>query len=497
MLGAFLFIPFLIHAQFIFDDNCNNAYKAILSMRFKDASDCLDLEKKLQPDNRITAYLENYIDFMTLFIDEDRAKFEKLRGNEAVRVKFLEKADKSSPYYKFCLALVKLQWGFIHLKFGEYITAVNEIRKASQLLEANKTDYPNFVLNYSGLGIIHTITGLIPEQYKWLANLMGLEGSVEQGVNDLESIISYQGNDEVVRMFKPEILFYLAFIQVNLKKDKTEALNILRQSDFTMDKNENDRNPLSVYYRSSILMKTGFNDEAIKILSGFSNPPDRHPILFLDYLTGVSELNCLDPKADIHFLEFLNKFHGMNYLKAACQKLAWSALIHGDMKRYEVYIGMVLKVGYTYVDEDKQALKEAQKKEIPNVTLLRARLLFDGGYYSRALHELLDRSLSTTLFSKKDLLEYIYRLGRIYHEMGNIAKAIQNYETAISLGAELPYYFAANAALQLGIIYEGAGKYAEAGKYYRLSLSMPVEEYKNSLSQKAKAGLARIKKGKP
>ena len=56
-----------------------------------------------------------------------------------------------------------------------------------------------------------------------------------------------------------------------------------------------------------------------------------------------------------------------------------------------------------------------------------------------------------------------------------------------------PYYFAANAALQLGIIYEKQADFKKAAEYYELAQSMENVEYKNSINQKAKAGLNRIK----
>jgi hypothetical protein len=75
LLGAFLFLPNLIFAQFYFDGNCTNAYKYILAMRFSDAKRSIELEKKTRPSNRVPVYFENYIDFLTLFINEDPSQY--------------------------------------------------------------------------------------------------------------------------------------------------------------------------------------------------------------------------------------------------------------------------------------------------------------------------------------------------------------------------------------------------------------------------------------
>jgi tetratricopeptide (TPR) repeat protein len=62
----------------------------------------------------------------------------------------------------------------------------------------------------------------------------------------------------------------------------------------------------------------------------------------------------------------------------------------------------------------------------------------------------------------------------------------------IKNGSESEYYYAANSALQLGLIYEKRKDYKKARIYYEKARSMENEEYKNSIDQKAKAGLSRI-----
>jgi tetratricopeptide (TPR) repeat protein len=94
-------------------------------------------------------------------------------------------------------------------------------------------------------------------------------------------------------------------------------------------------------------------------------------------------------------------------------------------------------------------------------------------------------------------VEYTYRLGRIYHETGDTEKAIDYYQQTVTRGKTEPYYFAAGAAYQMGLLYENMGNDARAVSAYSLCLSIKPVEYKTSLHQKAKAGLKRLKTGKP
>jgi hypothetical protein len=67
------------------------------------------------------------------------------------------------------------------------------------------------------------------------------------------------------------------------------------------------------------------------------------------------------------------------------------------------------------------------------------------------------------------------------------------YQETITKGGELPYYFAANSSLQLGIIYEQQHDFIQAQKYYLKVLDMNFDEYHFSITNKAQAGLNRIK----
>jgi len=139
---------------------------------------------------------------------------------------------------------------------------------------------------------------------------------------------------------------------------------------------------------------------------------------------------------------------------------------------------------------DQHALEEATSGKVPNLSLLKARLLFDGGYYYKG-YQLLMRQ-SAHRFQGEHQLEYYYRLGRLLHGMERYQEALQRYRTTIEKGAESPRFFACNAALQMGIIYEELGQRRQARRAYERCLGLKPEEYRLGLHQKAKSGLARL-----
>ena len=173
------------------------------------------------------------------------------------------------------------------------------------------------------------------------------------------------------------------------------------------------------------------------------------------------------------------------------KKIAWCYLLKGDSANYLHFIEKITHYGGTTLDADKQANREAEDHRIPNPKLLMARVLFDGGDYTKAIAEM--ASTSENSFSNPDdKTEYLYRLGRIYGETSKPDSALLYYTRAIEKGKDLPRYFAANSALESAHIYETKGDKEKAKYYYNLCLSFPNHEYKNGLDQKAKAGLNRL-----
>jgi tetratricopeptide (TPR) repeat protein len=121
---------------------------------------------------------------------------------------------------------------------------------------------------------------------------------------------------------------------------------------------------------------------------------------------------------------------------------------------------------------------------------LKARLLSDGGYQLQALNILTGKT-SNDFPIDADKTEFAYRLGRIYDLMEQDEAAIKFYVSAIEKGEHQPEYFAARAALQIGNIYENKGQFAKAIEYYNSCIEMKDHAFKNSLDQKAKAGIQR------
>jgi len=97
-----------------------------------------------------------------------------------------------------------------------------------------------------------------------------------------------------------------------------------------------------------------------------------------------------------------------------------AALIDQDTIGYYAAMQNVLTYGITSIDADKSAEREAKNEIIPNVELLKCRLLTDGGYYSKAQNILIN--LVDAKLPLVDKVEKNYRLSRIFQEIKIIPK---------------------------------------------------------------------------
>ena len=105
----FLTCTLTVRANFNYDGNCIEAYKAIYSFRINEAKALIQKEKQQNPQNGIIILLENYIDYFSLLASESKSDYDKLKDNRSARVSALEDNEKNSPYYLFCQAEVYLR----------------------------------------------------------------------------------------------------------------------------------------------------------------------------------------------------------------------------------------------------------------------------------------------------------------------------------------------------------------------------------------------------
>jgi predicted negative regulator of RcsB-dependent stress response len=214
------------------------------------------------------------------------------------------------------------------------------------------------------------------------------------------------------------------------------------------------------------------------------------PFPYLDYLTGLAKLQNLDQGAATSFNAYLKSYRGTNLIKDTYLQMAWLELIKGNTQAYQKNVELVKTKGYAIHNRDIQALNEINYG-IPDINLLKAKLLSDGGNYEKAFAQLSGKT-NQDFKSLMHKIEFNYRLGRLYELTSKYDQALKYYQIAIDLGKNQPYSFAANSALRSGNIYEKSKNPIRAKQYFNLAINMKDHDYENSIENRAKEGLKRL-----
>jgi len=239
-----------------------------------------------------------------------------------------------------------------------------------------------------------------------------------------------------------------------------------------------------------VATKTFHNDEAIAFLEAAPKSSQYIALPAINYMLGQAKLARGDKDTPVYLTKYVNEYKGTSFIKDAYMKLAYYYLLQNDSERYENYVKLARTRGYLIEGKDKIALREANEPR-QDLDLLRARFYFDGGYYSKAMAQLVNKNVNGFTLTR-DKVDYYYRLGRINDKINKNYEAVQDYQKAIALGKETSYYYAANAALLIGNIYEEIKEYKKAAIYYNQALDMKAHDYQTDIDNDAKAGLKRI-----
>jgi hypothetical protein len=487
-LSFFIYCCNTLNAQKVYEFNstCQQAYQEITKLKIASGLALVEKARQQNPDNLIPELLESYADFYILFLNEDPKEYQARYPQFLERINLLETGPKSSPFYLYCLSMVRAHKAASAIKFGKMWDAGWDFRRAYQLIKDNKKQFPTFSPNDLVYGSLQAVVGTIPKGYKWIASLFGMKGSLTDGMKTVRGFIN--SNDPWAKIFFNEAAFMYPYLMFYIENKKDEALAFVQQRKLDIINNH-----LHAYMAANLGINNKQSEYSKNVILNRNRSDEYLKTTVWDFELGFTKLYHLETTEAERYLEsFLNNFKGKFYVKDAYQKLSWCYYLQGNQAKADEARNNILKRGSTDSDADKQALKDAKSGKWPNVLLLKARLLSDGGYNNDAA-ALLQGKTEDDFTKEEDKLEFAYRVARIYDDLDRSDDAIRNYLITIRLGENRKEYFAARAALQIGQIYEKRGQKALAIAYYQKCIEMEDHEYKNSLDQRAKSGIARCK----
>lgn len=482
-----VFSFFTLNAQKVFEFNstCQQAYQEITQLKLNNGQALINKAKQQNPDNLIPLVLESYIDFFVLFFNENPADFKAKYPNFEHRIEALKEGPKNSPFYDFCLSTVYLHKSAVNIKLNNKTRAGLDFQTAYKYIKQNIKTYPTFTPNLLLYGSLQTVAGTIPKGYQWIAGLFGIKGSITKGMKTVKNFANNSYDPWAKLMFN-EAAFLYCYLLFYIENKKDEALEFIYHKKLDIVNNH-----LFTYMAANLSLNNKQINNAAIVLQNRNKSADYLNTPVWDFQMGFVHLYKMQTQQAIYYFEkYLNQFKGNFYVKDIYQKLSWCYYLQGNKQKAEEARKNCIAKGNQVTEADKQAYKDAKKNKWVNIALLNARILNDGGFNNEAIQVL--HGYSTTSFKDEgEQLEFNYRVGRINDDLGKDEDAIAFYLKAIAIGQNRTEYYAARAALQIGIIHEKRGDKKLAIVYFEKCIDMDNHDYKNSLDQRAKSGIAR------
>lgn len=480
-----LFIRAETNSVFYFSANCIEAQKHIASLRLNKAAQLLAEEKATHGNNAAVFYLENAVDFYRIVTSQDFALIKEMERQKSTRFSKVNTIPESSPYRLYAQSEMYLQYAFVKVFNEEYVGAMLAFRSAYNLAIENQKKFPAFKQNMKTLGMFKALLGTAPRSYRWMLSVAGLKGDFNGGMNLLEQYLKNPFTPEQ-RLDQQNGVFYYTLLQLNFG-DKDLAISFCKTHT-----DDYPTNLLSCYLRAFVASKTAQTDEAIKVLNARPRGPEYETFVALEYYLGLCKLNRLDEDADIHLKKFTATFKGKLFMKDAYRRLYWFYLTRNEPEKAALYKLMSKKYGTSNNEEEKNVQREVEQGLSPDLILLKARLLCDGGYYVRA-EEVIKQHQIADLKTDYQKLEYYYRYGRILHELNKWSKATEYYAYVIKNSPlNTPYYFAPNACLQMGYIYKKLGFNQIAKSHFANVKKYGSAEYIQNFEVKAEKEMEKL-----
>ncbi len=469
---------------FDFNEGCRQAYRSIVHWKMAEGERLIKEEKAKNPNNLIPYFLENYIDFFVLFFNEDPEEYKRRRPHFDKRTELMARGPEHDPFRLFTRMVIQFQSAAIDVKFGRNWNAGWAFRRSFLLSRESVNRFPEFEPSKLYYGSLQIAASTIPDGYKWLSNLLGIRGDLQRGMNMLEQFLN--DDSDLASLFRDEGIFFYLYLKFHVQNDRKGVFDFIKNQKLDLVNNH-----LFTYLAVNLSIndqRAAFAEQVLR----HKNPSAgyfRTPIWDLEM--GYIRLSQLKPDAAFYMKRFVRDFKGRFYLKDMLEKLSWFYYLNDDPGNAVKYKNLIATRGSVDTEADKNAQRFSKQQEFPDKTLLKARLLNDGGYYHRAI-ELLESKPVEAYSKPEEKLEYQYRMGRLYDDLNKVRESVYYYSLAVTNGENRKEYFAARSALQLGYIYERENNKEQAIKWFRRCMAMKGHEFKNSLDQKAKAGIRRL-----
>jgi tetratricopeptide (TPR) repeat protein len=449
------------------------AFKHLLQLDYLQAKEVISVTSK---KDAYDYYFLSLIATVELMVEQDRAKVENFLQNSTAYLKALESFDEEQSM--IVSAEIDMHKAMVYALNEQEFYAALSFRQSFLKMKTALNKYPQNKNLYKTIGLQLILLGSGPEKYDWILSLLGMKGDVNKGLEYLKLSIEQDAPNNI------EAMIWISLLNAYVLHGNNTSDDLYQQ--YHLD----PQHKLLALLAGILSIKDAKSEKAIKLLKQTTMP------LIASYHLGEALLHKGEYEKSLQaYQQYIHKTKSLNLINDALFKSGLCMLFLDRAIEAQDFFAKAKIEGKINTEADKYAASVLTKNEPINIPLQKLRYYTDGGYYTKAI-DFLTIITPKDLPSTKDKVEYHYRKARLMHKTDSLDVAIQEYKTVIEKSGEEVWYFAANAALQLGYIFESKNDFELAAHYFNLALSYKKHEYKSSIDGKARSALSQLEGAK-
>lgn len=467
------------YAQGLDNKILNKAFNESIHLRVESSKALTQLCKE---NSAFKLLIDDYNDCLTIILTEDQDNSKAVLDRSNQRIKTIETSSISESYKVFFISEILLHQSLVNFMFNYKLDGLLKLKSAYNKTENNLRRYPNFALSKKTKAYLDLILGSTPNDLRWFLKKFGLKGDFHAGLQAIRVIA--QSNS----IFANEAIFLDVIASSYVIENFAYSRHLINKTLVQ------DPKSLSAHLISSLIfLKQNDNNKTFLALQKIPTGPSYAKIPMIDFLKGESNLFKGNyNQAALHYYAFALSHKGKNLIKTTYYRLFQCHMLLGNENRAYEFLKNCIGYGSDLLESDKYAQFFAEKLQIPCIELIKVRLLTDGGYTDKALAEI-NKIRPSNLSTKYDSTEYQYRYARIYHLNKDYSKAKEHYIATIELQTWDQDYFAPNACLQLGYIYQSESHVSLAIEYFKKAQTYHNHPYEESITRKARSEIRKSK----
>ena len=287
-------VPFACaQSRFDFNSACQKAYAEIIQLKLVSGKAMIESEKKADPGNLIPYFLENYIDFFTLFFNEDPQEYQRRKPGLERRLNLMKAGDSNSPFALFTRSVIYFQWAAIDIKFGNRWDAAWSFRRSFLTGKDNLRHFAGFGPSLMLQGAMQVAAGTIPPGYQWLGNLLGIQGTVADGMHTLEEMIN--STDPFAKLFHEEAVFYFLYLKFHIQHQQEQVFQYIARH--RLDTKDNH---LFTFLAANLSLNNQMAASAEQIIQNRNPAADYLDMPVWDLELGYAKADHLDGEAAVY-----------------------------------------------------------------------------------------------------------------------------------------------------------------------------------------------------